>query len=811
MSRGRCFEMTVLGLAVAALAVILLFPALIATVISVRDWLGEAAITAGGDFTFSSWLGAVICTSDAGAQSALGSNLLCSFVFLAGVSIMVLPLRWPSQLNRLYLGGAACLALLAISAYFSTCPHDAFLLWGKYSAVFVCFVVSSLLAYRFYRPELLRWVASAQFVLALIVVIWAWISFAFTGDNAVAMYGHFYNQNVMSAWLLLIWPTAFLLLGEPTDPKDSWTIRMLRIVLVASLSVSIYYGYNRSAWAVLAFIALLSVALSRSCSAKGHLLGASEAALSVLASIAAVVCGLRGLYLPAIAGACLALGLTYALLRQSKYAAPKQLLANLAFCLAVGLVLVACLGGSSLGAEHASVRLHQLAGGADTSAAARVEFYRAAWLMSLDHPLLGVGPDGFDLFYPSYQRDFRWFSKHSHCFFLDILCECGWPAFLLLLALLGYGAMLLYRRWKEDEAPEKPWRLGLSLGVLALLIHSQADIEMNFLVLPLTAAMWAGVCLATPTRAECAEPQEEAGEEVVRSSWSIRPSMVRQYAGALFCMVLLGLNAKLASGMYYATFGQYFADHGREELALEYYRDAVNGDPWSGDNHRHIAALLLNMHMDKRADISLEELEEHSALAQRLDPHRAVACSVRGRALEAQGRWQEALACFRRSLEIDRVNFPSTYANMARMLVNMGKNEEAIACMEYAIKQFPMSAFEDMFSFRVAQTLNELTDLYCYLITLTKPGETRRVRYLDELEILSPESPIVPGVRGEGYLVLAVAAERAGKYEEARQLCAQAERDLRRALEMDSNYHPAKVMLEEVAKLREQIKASVPQ
>ncbi len=810
MRRGHYFEMTVLGLAVAALAVILLFPALIATVISVRDWLGEAAISAGGDFTFSSWLGAVLCTSDAGAQSALGSNLLCSFVFLAGVSIMVLPLHWPSQLNRLYLGGIVCLALLAVSAYFSTCPHDAFLLWGKYCAVFICFVVSSLLAYRINRPELLRWVASAQFVSAILVVIWAWISFAFASDNAVAMYGHFYNQNVMSAWLLLIWPTAFLLLGEVTECKDSWTIRMLRIVLVASLSVSIYYGYNRSAWAVLAFIALLSVALSQPSSAKGHLLGAFEAALTVFASVAAVICGLRGWDLPAVASAFLALGLAYALIRQAKFAVPKKLLANLALCLAVGLVLVACLGGRSLGAAHASVRLHQLAGGADTSAAARVEFYRAAWLMSLDHPLLGVGLDGFDLFYPSYQRDFRWFSKHSHCFFLDILCECGWPAFLLLVSLIGYGVILLYRRWVEDEAPEKPWRLGLCLGVLALLIHSQADIDMNFLVLPLTAALWTGLCLGTPTRAECAKPREDVSGEDARSSWSIRPSMVRQYMGALFCMVLLGLNARLAASLYYATFGQYFANHGREELALEYYRDAVREDPWRGEYHRHIAALLLNMHTEKKADISFEELEENSALAIHLDPHRAVSCSVRGRALEAQGRWQEALTCFQRSLEIDRVNFPSTYANMARMLVNMGKNEEAIACMEYAIKQFPMSAFEDMFSFRVAQTRNELTDLYCYLITLTGPGEDRRVRYLDELELLSPDSPIVPGVRGEGYLALAVAAEMAGKHEEARQLCTQAERDLRRALAMDPGYHPADVMLEEVAKLRKQIKASAP-
>ncbi len=117
----------------------------------------------------------------------------------------------------------------------------------------------------------------------------------------------------------------------------------------------------------------------------------------------------------------------------------------------------------------------------------RLQLWRSAWRMFLDHPWLGVGPDNFLYAYRSrYVLPTAWQElnlSHPHNLVLDLLTRVG-----LLGTVPGLGILLLtlWRGWGwlRCRCDDETWRLpylGLYAGLVAGLAHGLID---NSLFLP---------------------------------------------------------------------------------------------------------------------------------------------------------------------------------------------------------------------------------------------------------------------------------------------------------------------------------------
>lgn len=107
----------------------------------------------------------------------------------------------------------------------------------------------------------------------------------------------------------------------------------------------------------------------------------------------------------------------------------------------------------------------------------RLQLWRSAWQMALDHPLWGVGPDNFLYAYRSfYLLPAAWQEpnlNHPHNWLLDWWTRLGLPG--LLLALLWFGA-LLWHLWQNVRTNHQPLlNLGLLAASVAALAHGLID------------------------------------------------------------------------------------------------------------------------------------------------------------------------------------------------------------------------------------------------------------------------------------------------------------------------------------------------
>lgn len=113
----------------------------------------------------------------------------------------------------------------------------------------------------------------------------------------------------------------------------------------------------------------------------------------------------------------------------------------------------------------------------------RVQLWRSAWQMALDHPLLGVGPDQFLYHYRSgYLLPEAWQEpnlNHPHNLLLDWWTRLGVPGLALGIGWLAVGIAGLVR-WLCDHVG-RPQDAALALGCLAAaaaaLAHGLIDVS----------------------------------------------------------------------------------------------------------------------------------------------------------------------------------------------------------------------------------------------------------------------------------------------------------------------------------------------
>ncbi|MBW7460732.1 O-antigen ligase family protein, partial [Paenibacillus sepulcri] len=126
-----------------------------------------------------------------------------------------------------------------------------------------------------------------------------------------------------------------------------------------------------------------------------------------------------------------------------------------AACLIMALLLPAVIQG-------------RISSGHFQTAGARTMFYKDAWSLFLEAPLLGQGGDTWRMLFTQIQT-YPYIGNEVHSGYLDLLLDLGIVG-LLVFAFMMYGLLRIV--WRHDRAGILP--VGL------LMVHAAVDFDMSF-------------------------------------------------------------------------------------------------------------------------------------------------------------------------------------------------------------------------------------------------------------------------------------------------------------------------------------------
>ncbi|MHB2016043.1 MAG: O-antigen ligase family protein [Candidatus Xenobia bacterium] len=595
-----------------ALSVVVLYPAFASLDMAVRLYLQYLT----GN---QNWMEPLFLQPDAGAHNVVGNFVVRSAIAMAVTAWLLQRRHLRLTLRPAYLLSGLLVLLTLASTLLSTAPGDAIPQWMDWLVEIAFFW---LLLDQVREPRTFRF-ATACLAFSGAVVAWCAIyRFGFeavnvpefhTNAESAVLTGAFFQPNVMAGYLVMVLPLTLAWMLSATTSLS----RILLLVSAVGEGSALLLTISRGGWLTGLIVIAVFVALIRQ-------------QLPVLAMWAA-----------------------------------------LCWCVFVAV--------GNVGAPHfrfipwqATERVHDRAG--EDSVAARKAFLVAGLKIALEHPLLGVGPDAFNRYYPQHQPDIRWYSRYSHSLYVDVMSEQGIPAFLTLLTL---AAWCLWMGWRQRD---DLLRCGLACAMLGSLLHAAIDVDWKFPTLVLTFMACAAL-LVVPLDG----PSDEAieGPGVLQLVASFGAVLLIGLAGLLF-------NAEL-------TFQRGQASHDIASLQL-----AVREFPLHSD--------YLQSLMD--AEVNAGKVPDAFALARRavaVDSHRAVNWDRLGMLAGDMGQQELQKQAYARALQLDAVNFPQFYVHNAEVAPD---RNHAMALLDEAVRRTPPELIDDLKSFRQATVSTQLAEVY---------------------------------------------------------------------------------------------------
>jgi len=132
----------------------------------------------------------------------------------------------------------------------------------------------------------------------------------------------------------------------------------------------------------------------------------------------------------------------------------------------------------------------------DTAVLGRLSEMAAASLVFCEHPLLGVGPGNFPLYFVE-KADLLGFRVHgderrAHCLYLEIAAETGVPGILLFVLVLGITMSNLYRghnmtRSAQDKSMTAAYLLAMVVMTTTGVFLSFAYVRYSWMIIGLSS------------------------------------------------------------------------------------------------------------------------------------------------------------------------------------------------------------------------------------------------------------------------------------------------------------------------------------
>jgi len=136
--------------------------------------------------------------------------------------------------------------------------------------------------------------------------------------------------------------------------------------------------------------------------------------------------------------------------------------------------------------------------------------------LAWNHPLLGVGPGAFRVWFPSvevqglapaeYATQPYIISEHGHNDFLQMAADAGWPAALLWILMCALVSLRLFQGLGSASDGDDLLRIGALGALVALFVHGLANFP--FQIVPTESAAWALAAVALRSMEAVQVPSE---------------------------------------------------------------------------------------------------------------------------------------------------------------------------------------------------------------------------------------------------------------------------------------------------------------
>jgi len=404
---------------------------------------------------------------------------------------------------------------------------------------------------------------------------------------------------------------------------------------------------------------------------------------------------------------------------------------NLRILAAFGIAAVLAAACALSVAPSVRARAAAVFGGQSASNMFRLLTWQGAARMALHHPLLGIGPGGFE--YAFMRHAIAGYTRAAHQTYLQVAAEQGFlglAAFLWLLGAALFAARRALARGRDFR--DRMLTIGAISALAALLVHSFLDYDWYIgaigLVFWLLLGLLAHQAHGRQVEALVPEPQEvpkpkgraarRAGVPAAtpevgahRLPWP-RGAAGRDLLAAGFALVILlcfltPLRSALAQNALAAGVSAYGA-------ALRAFEQSDT------------------MGMGHYMDLALADYQR----ATRYDPGWARAWEHYGLLLGHMGRTEEGEQAIRRALRLEPTNF-QPWSSLAALYSLAGRHSDAVKAYQQALARYPSYTRALR---RLAQSYQQLGDLERALSVYRRMLEVEQSPYnkyraLDDIDV----------------------------------------------------------------------------
>jgi O-antigen ligase len=148
----------------------------------------------------------------------------------------------------------------------------------------------------------------------------------------------------------------------------------------------------------------------------------------------------------------------------------------------------------------------------DTASVERLKLWRAAWAMFLDHPIVGVGPDGFRNMYGQYAGLNEWNRNiYTNSLYIEMFTNLGLVGGVAFLTLAALALRRMARNVLRGSTGPV-WLLGLGASAACVAFFAHGFVDYFLFATPIYILFWflLGVAVLWPSAAGVGAPGPES-------------------------------------------------------------------------------------------------------------------------------------------------------------------------------------------------------------------------------------------------------------------------------------------------------------
>ncbi|QSQ07966.1 hypothetical protein H0A61_00285 [Koleobacter methoxysyntrophicus] len=318
----------------------------------------------------------------------------------------------------------------------------------------------------------------------------------------------------------------------------------------------------------------------------------------------------------------------------------------------------------------------------DTSASGRFTFYRDAFRIIKDYPIIGTGGGGWASIYFGYQSHLYW-SNQVHNYFMQVWVETGTLGLLAVLSVWILVIFTVIKLYKSETAPEDRQLIwGIFIPAAALGIHSIIDFNLSLGAVALYLWFIFGIING---RASVQSGSEGRKRDMHRS-------LTPYYTGSLVTSLLIfAVSLTLFAGYNYGQKGISLLTRGETLAAEEAFKRASKYDPFTASFRADRAQILDVIGNSSESEELLEEAEKEMQKAVSLDKYNPRLNAHLGAFYLRRGNIEEGLKYLEKASQLHPYNvnyyeyLSDAYVSIAKELIRRGSRDESVEFLDRTI------------------------------------------------------------------------------------------------------------------------------